>query len=72
MLDQLTVMTPGECRWIGRRDIHVYCFGTRVDGRYLPDVRLFKIATDECVWNEGGWSTAAEIAAQIKHKLEGR
>lgn len=72
MIDALNQMQPGECRWIGRHDLHVYCFGTRVAGVYRRDVRAFKVWTADSVgspWDRGGWMTAEEASQLIKREI---
>jgi hypothetical protein len=31
MIDEIEDLASGECRWIGRRDIHVYCRAPMVE-----------------------------------------
>jgi len=67
-LRTITDMQPGECRWVGRQDLHVYCHGSEVDGKYRPDVRVYKLWTIDSigsVWDAAGWATAAEVATLV-------
>lgn len=45
VLRQMSQMRAGECRWIGREGIHVYCHGSRVGGRYDASKTTFRVVT---------------------------
>ena len=67
-LRTITDMQPGECRSVGRQDLHVYCNGSVVDGKYRSDVRVYKLKTIRSigsVWDAAGWATAAEVATLV-------
>lgn len=69
--DRLATMAPGECRWIGREDLHVYCMGSRIDGRYRPDVRQFKLVTAGRPFAsaDNAWTTATDVARAIQKAI---
>jgi hypothetical protein len=79
MIAQLLAMTSGECRWIGRHDLHVYCvapcelvrtaFGRDGWQRKPPAFKLWTEGSAGSVWDEGGWTTAANVARQIENIL---
>ena len=64
MLNRIKSLQSGECRWIGREDIHVYCHAPlQHEPRYCvvcPDGGL----------EYGNWTTAAEAAAQVEGVLQ--
>lgn len=76
MIASLHDMKSGECRWIGRHDLHVYCWAPldkihSDDGRpcrYVRRPSMFKLWTDDAgsVWDATGWTTAAEVARMIR------
>lgn len=39
MIDEIESLASGECRWIGRRDIHVYCRAPMVE-TLMPSGRM--------------------------------
>jgi len=43
----LKAMVAGECRWVGRDDLHVYCMGSRVGGDYRTAAKVFRVVTGE-------------------------
>ena len=58
----MSQMTSGECRWIGREDLHVYCWGP------MSQPRVYKIWTIDSigsVWDDEGWTDATTVAKQI-------
>jgi hypothetical protein len=70
-------MESGECRWMGRPDLHVYCRGTRVGGRYDARVRQYKLwwpgrpaAWGSSPWNDGGWESWPAVAARIEEIMQ--
>ena len=71
-LRTITDMNPGECRWVGRPDLHVYCNGSEVNGQYRSDVRVYKLKTINSigsVWDASGWATAAEVATLVAKEV---
>lgn len=79
MLSQIVEMKPGECRWIGREDINVYCWQpcdlvTMPSGRqgWMRRVATFKVwtaASSGSPWNADGWVPAAVAVRQIEQLL---
>lgn len=72
-------MKSGESRWIGRTDLHVFCWAP-CDPVPMPDGRVawkrrqpvYKLLTADCppnVWDSTGWTTAADVARQIESIL---
>lgn len=72
-------MTSGECRWVGREDVHVYCWAP-CDLVLMPHGRhgwqrrqpVFKAWTSDSVgspWDDAGWVTAAVVVRQIESIL---
>jgi hypothetical protein len=39
MIDEIESLASGECRWIGRRDVHVYCRAPMVE-TLMPSGRM--------------------------------
>lgn len=79
MLSQIVDMKPGECRWIGREDINVYCWQP-CDLVMMPSGRqgwvrreaTFKAWTADSVgspWSADGWVSATAVVHQIKQLL---
>ena len=72
---KLETMTSGECRWVERKDIHVYCFNPMVQ-RMMPWGRLGwhrdpSAAQFAVVCIAGGtvgqrWTTAIEAAELVQ------
>ena len=66
MIATLHAMTSGECRWVGRYDIHVYCWAP------LNRPAVFKVWTADSVgspWDDAGWVTASVAVRQIESIL---
>lgn len=64
ILGQMARMVPGECRWIGHEGIHVYCHGSRVDGKYDARKTVFRVVTADRAYEAQAWLdllTAANI-----------
>lgn len=72
---ELADMRSGECRWIGRYDLHVYCWApcdqvTMANGktgwqRRAPVYKLLIAGEPPNVWDRVGWGTAAEVCQRI-------
>lgn len=58
----MSQMTSGEARWIGREDLHVYCWGPMNQPRVY---KLWTIDSIGSVWDAAGWTDAAAVAGQI-------
>lgn len=58
-ITQIESLTRGECRWIGREDIHVYC--------HAPAGRdaAYCIVCPEAGLDYGTWITADEAAVIV-------
>jgi hypothetical protein len=66
-------MEAGECRWMGREDMHVYCMGSRVDGKYDARERVYKLWTKGCQgspWDKNGWTSWSMVGQQIDALLK--
>jgi hypothetical protein len=50
-------MTTGECRWVGREEVHVYAFGSQV--------RAFRVVTVERDYERQAWMGLDEAAALV-------
>jgi len=73
LLVSMLGMAPGECRWVGREDLHVYCWGTSVDGRYDPRATQFKLWTADStgsVWDAAGWKSGPAVAREIEALIQ--
>lgn len=55
-------MTSGECRWVGRCDLHVYCL--RPAGT-APTFKLLTADDPPDVWQPDGWTTGVAVAVRI-------
>ena len=64
MVKQIQSMQSGECRWIGREDIHVYCHAPM---RHEPRYCVVCPAGD---MDYGNWTTAAGAASQVDSILK--
>lgn len=58
-------MASGECRWIGREDVHAYCMGSRVGGTYDPREKRYRIVTEARDYDGQEWMTLEEAAAVV-------
>jgi hypothetical protein len=66
-------MEAGECRWMGREDMHVYCNGSRVDGKYDASEKVYKLWTAGCrgsPWDKDGWTSWSMVGQQIDELLK--
>jgi hypothetical protein len=66
-------MEAGECRWMGREDMHVYCNGSRVDGKYDSREKVYKLWTGGCQgspWDKNGWTSWSMVGQQIDALLK--
>jgi|688.fasta_scaffold1253592_1 hypothetical protein len=69
-------MVSGQCKWIGREDIHVYCHAPMVE-RLMPTGRMgwqpgpatYSIACPSAGLDAETWTTAADVARQIESIL---
>jgi hypothetical protein len=64
VLNQMARMVAGECRWIGNEGIHVYAFGSHVDGKYNPRSLVYRVVTGRRPYDSQPWLdslTAANI-----------
>lgn len=69
-------MVSGQCKWIGREDIHVYCHAPMVErlmptGRtgWQPGPATYSIACPSAGLDAETWTTAADVARQIESIL---
>lgn len=73
-LAKIVTMTTGQCRWVGREDIHVYCHNPmrevlRPDGRTAwqrtaEDARYCVVCPDAGM-DYGQWMTAVDTARAV-------
>lgn len=80
ILDTLEEMTSGECRWVGRHDIHVYCHHPMVETmmpwgrtgwkRMAGEARYCVVCPDAGL-EHGNWITAAEAAVIVDRIVTG-
>lgn len=63
ILASICGMVSGECRWIGREDIHVYCM------RPMGLPATYAIACPAAGLDAETWTTAADVARQIESIL---
>jgi hypothetical protein len=68
VLRSLAGMKPGECRFVGREDVHVYCHGTRVDGKYDAKIKSYRVVTRGRKYDSQDW-VGAEAAALVVLQL---
>lgn len=77
---QIDRMASGECRYIGREDVHVYCRNplisvTGVDGRERwerqPGAARYSVACPAAGLRYGTWVTACEAASTVSGILQG-
>lgn len=76
--ESLAQMKSGEARWVGRVDIHVYCWAPcdlveMPSGRtgWQRRVPLYKVWDGEgSPWDKTGWVSAAEAAAAVRKELK--
>ena len=71
----LADMRSGESRWVGRTDLHVYCWApcdpvTMANGktgwqRRAPVYKLLTADDPPNVWEQVGWGTAADVCRRI-------
>ena len=77
---QINGMASGECRYIGREDVHVYCRNPLVriagiDGRERwerqPGAARYSVACPAAGLRYGTWVTACEAASTVSGILQG-
>jgi hypothetical protein len=69
-------LASGECRWIGREDIHVYCHAPMVE-RLMPTGRMgwqpgpatYSVVCPDAGLEPGTWVTAREAVRLIESAL---
>lgn len=66
----LRTMTSGECRWIGREDIHAYAFGSREAGRFDAKALVFRLVTAGRPFEGQAWMGCDEAAAMVAAMTE--
>lgn len=59
LIATLLAMDSGECRWIGRHDLHAYC---RAPAGHEPS---YSLVCPDAGLEYGTWTTAADAAATI-------
>lgn len=64
-LAQIETLTTGECRWIGRHDIHVYCHAP------LRRNAMYCVVCPEAGLEYGKWITAEEAAVTVNRIVAG-
>jgi len=76
----LSDMEPGECRWVCRNDIHVYCRHPAVsverDGQTYwcrrPEDRRYAIACPDAGLQCEVWMTEDETMKSVRRILKGK
>jgi len=77
---QIDGMASGECRYIGREDVHVYCRNplvsiTGIDGRTRwerqPGAARYSVACPAAGLRYGTWVPASEAAGTVSRILQG-
>lgn len=66
----LAGMVAGECRWVGHEGIHVYCHGSRVDGKYDPRRTVFKVVTGTRAHDDQPWIDLLTAAGIVKAEVQ--
>jgi hypothetical protein len=69
-------MVSGQCKWIGREDIHVYCHAPMVE-RLMPTGRMgwqpgpatYSVVCPDAGLEPGTWVTAREAVRLIESAL---
>jgi hypothetical protein len=76
MIAKVTQLVSGECRWIGREDIHVYCHRPYVEammptGRlgWQPGPATYSVVCPDVGLEPGTWVTAREAVRLIESAL---
>lgn len=70
----LADMESGECRWIGRRDIHVYCrapLRQNAEGCWQRSDPQYCVVCPAAGLRHGQWGTADEARAAIREVIGG-
>ena len=81
MIDEIEDLASGECRWVGREDIHVYCrnpmrevpspFG-RPAWRRFPEEAVYCVVCPEAGLEYGEWVDAPRAAKRVAKALKAR
>ncbi len=58
VMRSLARMKPGECKFVGRDYVHVYCHGTRVAGKYDASVKSYRVVTRGRPYDTQDWVDA--------------
>lgn len=76
--EYLGTLASGECRWVLREDIHVYCRAPMILsmtrwGRegWVPGPRTYSVVCPDAGLEHGNWVDAEVAAAQINRIAEG-
>jgi len=77
---QIASLASGECRWIGREDVHVYCRNpllrtTGIDGRVgwerQPGAARYTVVCPAAGLRYGTWVPACEAVDTVSRILQG-
>lgn len=76
--DAVYSIVSGECRWVGREDIHVYCHAPLVErmqshGRmgWERGPAAYCVVCPDAGLDHGNWTVAAVAIATVQRILEG-
>jgi len=77
MIDEIESLASGECRWIGRPDVQVYCRASLVEtlmpsGRmgWQPGPATYCVVCPEAGLEYGDWVDAARAAKLVEKILK--
>lgn len=79
-ITEIESLSSGECRWIGRHDIHVYCHAPMVEtmmpwGRLgwtrRPEDARYCVVCPDAGLDYGAWMTAEQAAVIVDRIVAG-
>jgi hypothetical protein len=72
MIDEIESLASGECRWIGRHDVHVYCHAPMVETLmgWRPGPATYCVVCPDAGLEYGEWVDAPRAAKRVEKILK--
>ncbi len=72
MIGEIESLASGECRWIGRHDVHVYCRAPMVEtlAGWQPGPATYCVVCPEAGLEHGAWVDGPQAAKRVKEILK--
>jgi hypothetical protein len=72
VIDEIESLASGECRWIGRHDVHVYCRAPLVEtlGGWQPGPATYCVVCPDAGLEYGEWVDGPRAAKLVEKALK--